>query len=67
MTTTPHLSRTAPVGTDELARLVAGTHHDPHSVLGAHPWGGAVTVRVLRPFAQEITVLSGGERYPLHH
>jgi 1,4-alpha-glucan branching enzyme len=55
------------VGRDELARLVAGAHHDPHSVLGAHPWGGAVTVRVLRPFAQEITVLTGGERYPLTH
>jgi 1,4-alpha-glucan branching enzyme len=67
VTTTPHLARIAPVGSDELARLVAGVHHDPHSVLGAHPWGGAVTVRVLRPFAQEVTVLSGGERYPLHH
>jgi 1,4-alpha-glucan branching enzyme len=67
VTTTPHLARTAPVGADELARLVAGAHHDPHSVLGAHPHAGAVTIRALRPFAREINVLVGDERYPLVH
>jgi 1,4-alpha-glucan branching enzyme len=67
VTTTPHLARTAPVGADELARLVSGAHHDPHSVLGAHPYAGAVTVRTLRPFAREINVLVGEERYPMVH
>ena len=27
------------VARDELERLVNGAHHDPHSMLGAHPTG----------------------------
>ncbi|HEY4349016.1 MAG TPA: hypothetical protein VGM80_15680, partial [Gaiellaceae bacterium] len=37
--------------TDDLARLVAGEHHDPHGVLGAHPVDGGVVVRAFRPGA----------------
>ncbi|MCK9875882.1 1,4-alpha-glucan branching protein GlgB [Frankia sp. Ag45/Mut15] len=47
-----------------LDRLVAGTHHDPHSVLGAHPSGDATVVRVLRPDASCATLLVGEARYP---
>ncbi|WP_431036891.1 1,4-alpha-glucan branching enzyme [Streptomyces sp. P6-2-1] len=52
-------------------RLLAGAHHDPHAVLGAHPTeGGAGTVvRVLKPHARAVTVLLGGgeeARVPLH-
>ncbi|MEV7300392.1 1,4-alpha-glucan branching enzyme [Streptomyces clavifer] len=39
-------------------RLLAGEHHAPHDVLGAHPAGGGVEFRVLRPFAHSVTVLA---------
>ncbi|MGW2210214.1 1,4-alpha-glucan branching enzyme [Streptomyces sp. NPDC001781] len=38
-------------------RLLAGTHHDPHAVLGAHPVPGGVAVRVFRPYAEAVTVV----------
>ncbi len=50
---------------DELRKLLTGAHHDPHSVLGAHPHPGGTVVRVLRPHADAVTVLAGGEEYPL--
>ena len=49
----------APVGAGELERLHAGTHHDPHQVLGPHVHDGAVTIRTLRPFASTVTVVRG--------
>jgi 1,4-alpha-glucan branching enzyme len=52
---------------DELHRLLAGEHHDPHSVLGAHPHPDGTVVRVLRPHADEVTVLTNGGEYPLEH
>jgi 1,4-alpha-glucan branching enzyme len=57
----------APVARDELSRLVAGDHHDPHGILGAHPRDGVVTVRVLRPMATSVTLLLDGERVALDH
>ncbi|MFJ4003062.1 1,4-alpha-glucan branching enzyme [Streptomyces sp. NPDC090023] len=39
------------------ARLLAGTHHDPHTVLGAHPVPGGVAFRVFRPHAEAVTVV----------
>lgn len=52
--------------TDELVRILAGTHHDPHHFLGAHPEpGGTTLIRVLRPDARAVTVLCDGERHPL--
>ncbi len=47
--------------------LVEGRHGDPHSVLGAHPHDGRVTVRVLRPLAEQVVVVHGGERVRLEH
>ncbi|MEV2276275.1 1,4-alpha-glucan branching protein GlgB [Nocardiopsis sp. NPDC049922] len=46
-----------------------GHHHDPHSVLGAHPDGaGGTAVRVLRPGALEVgLVLADGARVALTH
>ncbi|WP_462186801.1 1,4-alpha-glucan branching protein GlgB [Frankia sp. CcWB2] len=51
---------------DGLERLVSGAHHDPHTLLGAHPHPGsdATVVRVLRPDARAVTVLVGPARYP---
>jgi 1,4-alpha-glucan branching enzyme len=56
------------VSLGEIERLVAGHHHDPHSVLGAHPGPDGVTIRALRPFAASVTVvLPDGSRYPMSH
>ncbi|MGC5568661.1 1,4-alpha-glucan branching enzyme [Streptomyces sp. FR-108] len=37
-------------------RLLSGTHHDPHALLGAHPVPEGVMVRALRPFAESVAV-----------
>ncbi|MEU6357096.1 1,4-alpha-glucan branching enzyme [Streptomyces sp. NPDC047072] len=47
-------------------RLLAGAHHDPHSVLGAHPVPGGVAFRVFRPYALSVTVVAGTLRAELH-
>ncbi|MHB1800879.1 MAG: 1,4-alpha-glucan branching protein GlgB [Actinomycetes bacterium] len=59
--------RVLPVGPDELDRLVAGAHHDPHAILGAHPYRGTVTVRTLRPLARSVAAVWGGGRIGLVH
>jgi 1,4-alpha-glucan branching enzyme len=47
-------------------RLLTGAHHDPHSVLGAHPHPDGTVVRVLRPHADGVDVVrEGGEGFPL--
>ncbi len=52
----------------EIERIVAGHHHDPHSVLGAHPGPGGVIIRALRPMAKSVTaVLDDGRRLPMEH
>jgi 1,4-alpha-glucan branching enzyme len=58
----------ARVTREEIERLTSGDHHDPHSVLGAHPGRDGVTVRALRPFASTVEVLlPDGSRHPLRH
>ncbi|MGP4053113.1 GlgB N-terminal domain-containing protein, partial [Streptomyces sp. 2A115] len=47
-------------------RLLGGAHHDPHSVLGAHPVPGGVVFRVLRPYALSVTVVTEELRAELH-
>jgi 1,4-alpha-glucan branching enzyme len=54
-----------PLDPADRGRLLSGSHHDPHALLGAHPVPGGVAVRALRPFAQSVTALVGGERHPL--
>ena len=52
-----------PVSHEEIDRLLAGLHHDPHSLLGAHPTAGGVTIRALRPLASQVAVeLPDGSR-----
>jgi 1,4-alpha-glucan branching enzyme len=46
-------------------RLLGGAHHDPHSVLGVHAHSNGTVVRVLRPHADEVHVVRGGEDHPL--
>ncbi len=49
----------------DLLLLAAGTHPDPHTVLGAHPHPDGTAVRVLRPAAESVSVLVGGVDHPL--
>ncbi len=52
----------------EIERIVAGNHHDPHSVLGAHPGPDGGIVRALRPLATSVAVvLDDGRRFPMEH
>jgi 1,4-alpha-glucan branching enzyme len=47
---------------------VAGTHHDPHAVLGAHQTRAGTVVRALRPLAASVAVvLPDGRRFPMAH
>ncbi|MDF3301232.1 1,4-alpha-glucan branching enzyme [Streptomyces tropicalis] len=58
--------RTAPpLDPADRERLLSGAHHDPHSLLGAHPVPGGVVFRALRPCATSVAVLAGGARTPL--
>jgi 1,4-alpha-glucan branching enzyme len=60
--------RTAPPLTDgDRQRLLAGAHHAPHALLGAHPVPGGVVFRVLRPYAVSVTVITKGLRARLDH
>ena len=58
--TTQTVNPAAPdAGTVE--RLLGGSHHDPHAVLGVHPHPGGSVVRVLRPHADEVRVVRAGD------
>ncbi|MCF3122831.1 1,4-alpha-glucan branching enzyme [Streptomyces arenae] len=48
----------SPVPADDRARLLSGTHHDPHGVLGAHPVPGGTAFRALRPYAKAVAVVA---------
>jgi 1,4-alpha-glucan branching enzyme len=57
---------TTTVARAELDRLVGGAHHNPHSLLGAHPMSDSSTVvRTLRPEAASVSVVSGRTRTPM--
>jgi 1,4-alpha-glucan branching enzyme len=47
-----------PVALAELDAVVRGVHADPHRVLGPHVGDGAVTVRLLRPLADAVEVVT---------
>lgn len=51
----------------DLLLLAAGTHPDPHTVLGAHPHPDGTAIHVLRPHADSVTARIGGVDYPLPH
>ena len=61
--TSPHL-RPDPA---DLNRLVAGEHHNPHSILGAHEYVDHTVIRAYRPHAVEVAALIGDERYVFSH
>ena len=49
----------------DCARLAAGTHHDPHQILGPHPTGGRVVVRFFHPDVVEASVAHAGGVVPM--
>ncbi|MEU9328251.1 1,4-alpha-glucan branching enzyme [Streptomyces canus] len=51
-----------PLDPGDRGRLLAGAHHDPHALLGAHPVAGGIVFRALRPFARAVSVVTDGER-----
>ncbi|MER7351380.1 1,4-alpha-glucan branching enzyme, partial [Streptomyces aurantiacus] len=55
----------SPVPDTDRARLLAGTHHDPHSVLGAHLTAEGTVFRALRPYARSVAVVAGELRAEL--
>lgn len=55
-----------PLADSDRHRLLHGSHHDPHGVLGAHPGKGGVVFRALRPYAKAVTVVGEGLRAQLH-
>ncbi|MGP3925624.1 1,4-alpha-glucan branching enzyme [Streptomyces sp. 8N616] len=61
----PGVRAAAPLEPGERQRLLAGEHHDPHALLGAHPTPGGVLFRALRPFAASVTVVADGLRAEL--
>ncbi|MEU5613570.1 1,4-alpha-glucan branching enzyme [Streptomyces sparsogenes] len=52
----------APLGDTDRQRLLSGSHHDPHSLLGAHPVRDGILFRALRPYARSVVVAAGGLR-----
>ncbi|KUI38967.1 glycogen-branching enzyme [Mycobacterium sp. IS-1496] len=63
VTTSPHLRP----HTADLNRLLAGEHHDPHSILGAHEYEDHTVIRAYRPHATEVAAVVGGERHVFTH
>ncbi|MBC9733137.1 1,4-alpha-glucan branching protein GlgB [Nocardioides marmotae] len=56
-----------PVAREQLDLILTGGHGDPHSVLGAHPHEGGVTVRVLKPLASSVAVTGAWGETRLEH
>ncbi|WP_328671487.1 1,4-alpha-glucan branching enzyme [Streptomyces sp. NBC_00328] len=46
------------IGPADRQRLLDGTHHNPHGVLGAHPVPDGVAFRAFRPYALGVTVVT---------
>ena len=59
--------RPKPVDVATLDALISGAFADPHSVLGPHLHDGGVTVRVLRPMAEQVVLTVGEQRFDTEH
>ena len=56
------------IDADTLYKVSTGSHHSPHSVLGAHAVDGGWVIRTLKPLATKVEVeLDGGIRHELEH
>lgn len=52
---------------EALDAIAAGAHHNPHTVLGAHPSARGITIRVLRPLADRVDIVTATQRYSARH
>ena len=50
-----------------LADIAAGTHHEPHAVLGPHADADGVAIRVLRPLATTVEIETLDGSFPAQH
>ena len=41
----------------EIEQLVSGQHHDPHSILGAHPGPDGTVIRALRMLENKVDTM----------
>ena len=55
------------IDTGVLAEIAAGTHHEPHVILGPHVDHSGVTIRVLRPLATTVTIETLDGRVEAEH
>ncbi|MEU4741330.1 1,4-alpha-glucan branching protein GlgB [Actinosynnema sp. NPDC023658] len=53
------------ISPEDVDRLLAGAHHDPHSVLGVHHVQDGVVARALRPGATAVAVIAKDKRFEL--
>ncbi|MFE9745477.1 1,4-alpha-glucan branching protein GlgB [Saccharothrix saharensis] len=53
------------ISPEDVDRLLAGAHHDPHSVLGVHHVPEGVVARALRPGATAVSVIANDKRFEL--
>src|SRR5205823_3183178 len=54
------------IAAQDLERLLALRHSDPHSILGAHPTAEGLVVRAFRPAAERVDLLlDGGPPKPM--
>jgi 1,4-alpha-glucan branching enzyme len=55
------------ISADLLWSVSAGSHHEPHSLLGAHPHAKGWVIRTLRPMAKSVFAELGAETIELSH
>lgn len=71
MNTQHDRANAVPVNQSDLDRVSNATYHDPHAILGAHlPAEGdasQATIRVLRPMARTVTIVTQDGEYPATH
>ncbi|HEU4426674.1 MAG TPA: 1,4-alpha-glucan branching enzyme, partial [Pilimelia sp.] len=48
-----------------MEQLIAGSSHDPHAVLGAHPRDDGTVIRALRRGAKEVVAVVDSRRHPM--
>ena len=56
-----------PVDSSVLWEVAHGMNHDPHAVLGPHAYQGGVTIRTLRPLADEVLIVTPDGRVEASH
>ncbi|GAA2524937.1 1,4-alpha-glucan branching protein GlgB [Rarobacter incanus] len=62
-------SQPLPIADGILQAVADGTYYDPHAVLGYHPGPdvGFATIRVRRPLADEVVIITESDEFPASH